>query len=91
MVSKKAVEILDFLIDYETKMHTAMSDPSKSWNIGNDSIGKLAKTLSDCHKDNIRVLNIIKKELVPNCKHPKKMRDKTPNGQWYCTNCNMDI
>jgi len=91
MTVKKALKLLDFLIDYETRMHAAMSDPVKSWNVGDDSIGKLAKTLSDCHKDNIQVLNIVKKELIPNCKHPKKMRDKTADGQWYCMNCNMDL
>jgi|APSaa5957512535_1039671.scaffolds.fasta_scaffold89996_2 hypothetical protein len=91
MTVKKSLQLLDFLIDYETRMHTSMSDPSKSWNIDNDSMHKLTKTLSDCHKDNIRVLNIIKKELVTNCKHPKKMRDQLSNGQQYCTNCNLDI
>ena len=83
--------MIDFLIEYETRMYTGMSDPVKSWNIGDDSISKLAKTLSDCHKDNVRVLNIIKKELVPKCKHPKKMRDKTVDGQEYCMNCNYDL
>ncbi len=91
MTVKKALTMLDFLIQYETKMHNAMSDPSKSWNVGGDSMGKLTKTLSDCHKDNIRILNIIKKELIPKCKHPKKMRDKTTDSQWYCMNCNSDL
>ena len=91
MTVKKALKLLDFLIECETRMQDAMSDPGKSWNIGNDSIVKLAKTLSDCHRDNIRVLNIIKKELIPNCKHPKKMRDKSADGQWYCMNCNYDL
>lgn len=68
-----------------------MSDPTKSWNIGTDNIKYLAKTLSDSHQDSVRILKIIKKELVPNCKHPKKMRDKTADGQWYCMNCNSDL
>ena len=91
MVTKKALQLLEFLIVYETRMHNAMADPSKSWNIENDSIKKLAGTLSDCHKENLEVLNLLKKELLPNCKHPKKMRDKTVNGQWYCMNCNLDL
>lgn len=91
MTVKKALKLLDFLIEYETKMHNGMSDPSKSWNIREDSFSKLAKTLSDCHKDNIRVLTIIKKELIPHCKHPKKMRDKTADGQRHCMNCNFDL
>jgi hypothetical protein len=92
MVSvKKALKLLDFLIEDETRMYNGMSDPAKSWNTGDDNFKKLAKILSDCHKDNIQVLNIIKKELIPNCKHPKKMRDKTADGQLYCMNCNYDL
>lgn len=40
----------------------------------------LAKTLSKLHDNNVQVLNFIKKELVVKYKHPKKMRDKTPDG-----------
>lgn len=83
--------MLDFLIEYEKKMQDAMADPAKSWNIGTDNIKKLATSLSDSHRDSIRILNAIRKELVPNCKHSKKMRDRTADGQWYCMNCNMDI
>lgn len=91
MALKKALVMLDFLIQYETKMHNAMSDPSKSWNTGSDNIRNLAKTLSDCHNCNLRVLNIIKKELVIKCKHPKKMQDVDSNGNRYCMNCNWDL
>jgi hypothetical protein len=91
MTVKKALDMLDFLIEYEKKMQDAMADPTKSWNSNSDSIKKLANTLSDSHRDSVRILNMIKKELIPNCKHPKKMRDKTVDGQWYCMNCNSDI
>ena len=91
MTVKKALDMLDFLIEYEKKIQDAMADPTKSWNTGNDNIRYLAKTLSDSHRDNVRILNGIKKELVPNCKHPKKMRDRTADGQWYCMNCNSDL
>lgn len=30
-------------------------------------------------------------ELVPDCKHPKNMRDRSPDGQWYCMACNLDL
>lgn len=90
MTVKKALEMLDFLIQYEKKMQDAMADPTKSWNVGADNIKNLAMSLSDSHQDNVRILNVIKKELVPNCKHPKKMRDKTSDGQLYCMNCNED-
>lgn len=91
MTVKKALEMLDFLIQYEKKMQDAMADPTKPWNIGSDNIKNLAKILSDSHRDNMRILNGIKKELVPNYKHPKKMKDRTADGQWYCMNCNLDL
>ncbi len=91
MTVKKALELIDFLLEYEIKMQKGMADPTKSWNTGTKNIKDLAKTLSDCHKDNVQVLCNIKKELVTNCKHPKKMRDKTADGQWYCMECNFDL
>jgi mRNA-degrading endonuclease YafQ of YafQ-DinJ toxin-antitoxin module len=50
-----------------------------------------AKEFAQMKKRDIEIFIKIKKELVPNCKHPKKMRDKTLNGQWYCMNCNSDL
>ena len=91
MTVKKVLEILDFLIEYEKKLQNVMADPTKSWNIGTDNIKNLAKTLSDSHRDSVRILNVIKKELVSNYKHPKRMRDKTADGQVYCINCNWDL
>lgn len=91
MTIKKALEMIDFLMEYEKKMQDAMSDPSKFWNIGTPNIKDLAKTLSDSHRDSVHILDNIKKELIPNCKHPKKMRDKSADGQWYCMNYNYDL
>lgn len=91
MTVKKALEKIDFLIEYEKKMYNAMTDPGKSWNIDTSNIKDLAKTLSDSHRDSVQIFDDIKMELVVKCKHPKKMRDRTPNGQWYCMNCNMDL
>ncbi len=39
--------------------------------------------LTASHEDNVGVLRFIKKELVPNCKHPKKMRNKISDGQVF--------
>ena len=36
-------------------------------------------------------LEKIRRELVPNCKHPKKMTDILPDGQKYCMSCNLDL
>lgn len=91
MTVKRAITLIDFLIEFEEKMQKIMVDPAHPWNYSFDCVKDLANTLAKSHEDNIRILNIIKKELVPNCKHPKKMRDKSPDGKWYCLNCNSDI
>ncbi len=91
MTVKRALALLDFLIEYETKLQQGMIDPTQSWNVGFDCMKELASSLAKSHGDNVQILNLVKKELVTNCKHPKKMRDKSPNGQWYCMNCNSDL
>ena len=83
--------MIDFLMAYEKKMQDTLADPTKSWNVGTPNIKDLAKTLSDSHQDSVHILDTIKKELIPNCKHPKKMRDKSADGQMYCMNCNFDL
>lgn len=72
-------------------MQKSLADSTKAWNSGSGCMKVLSETLSKCHEDNAQVLNLIKKELVPNCKHPKKMRDKDPNGKWYCMKCNSEL
>ena len=58
------------------------------------NIGYLVQVQSGLIKDAdtaiIANLDLIRKELVPNCKHPKKMHD-TCQGQKYCMTCNMDL
>lgn len=67
-----------------------MEKLQEKWNYSDDTYG-IAKTLLDIDKTIVANLESIKSELVPNCKHPKKMRDRTPDGQWYCMNCNSDL
>ena len=58
----------------------------EKWKDSSDTYG-VEKALMDSDKTIIENLELIRKELVPNCKHPKKMIDKTADGQWYCRNC----
>jgi len=62
----------------------------EKWKDSDNTYG-VEKALMDSDKTIIENLELIRKELVPNCKHPKKMRDKTANGQQYCMNCNLDL
>ncbi len=87
MTLQKAIKIVDWWINQKKD---GMKKLEKEWNYTNDSHG-VGKTLLDMDKTIIANLEIIRKELVPNCKHPKKMRDRTSDGQWYCMSCNSDL
>jgi hypothetical protein len=87
MTVKKAIKMVDWWINQKKK---AIENLEKEWKFTNDSHG-VGKTILESEKTVIYNLEQIRKELVPKCKHPKKMRDRTANGQWYCMNCNSDL
>ncbi len=87
MTVKKAIKILDWWINQ--KKH-GMEKLKEEWDYLDDDYG-VTKTLLNADRITISNLDMIRKELVPNCNHPEKMRDKTPDGQWYCMNCNLDL
>ena len=84
---QKAIKIIDWWIEHKK---TTMGDFKEKWKDSDDTYG-VEKALMDSDKTIIENLELIRKELVPNCKHPKKMRDRTSNGQWYCMDCNFDL
>ena len=67
-----------------------MKKLKKQWVYSDDDYG-ITKTLLNVDKITISNLETIKNGLVPNCIHPKKMKDMAPDGQWYCMNCNLDL
>ena len=87
MTVKKAIKIIDWWINQKK---TAMTDFQEKWKNSDDKYG-VEKSLMDSDNVIIENLELIRKELVPNCKHPKKMKDKTADGQEYCMNCNSDL
>jgi len=87
MTVQKAIKIVDWWINQRKE---GIEKLEKEWNYTNDDHG-IGKTLLDMDKTIISNLETIRKELIPNCKHPKKMKDRTVNGQWYCMNCNYDL
>lgn len=87
MTVKKAIKIIDWWIDHKK---TTMENFKEKWKDSDDAFG-MEKTILDVDRTIIGNLELIRKELVPNCKHPKKMRDKNADGQWYCMNCNLDL
>lgn len=91
MTIQKAIRILDaFIVKYQMEAEDLLS-PQRSWNQNFDCLKELAATMSDSKRGDAQVLRLIKKELLVNCKHPKKMRDIDPKGNWYCMNCNQDL
>jgi len=91
MTLKKAIKILDWLIEQQTSRAEGFVDPKKLWNKDYDFMRDFAKSLSDSILNEIEALQILKKELVPKCKHPKKMQDIDSKGNRYCMNCNWDL
>lgn len=91
MTLKKAIKILDWLIEQENTLANGFADTKKPWNQDFDCVRHLAKSLSDSKKTEIQILAMIKNEIIPKCSHPKKMQDIDPRGNRYCMNCNWDL
>jgi hypothetical protein len=67
-----------------------MQNLKEKWK-NSDGIYEIEKSFLDADKISIENLELIRKELVPNCKYPKRMRDRTEDGQWYYMNYNLDL
>jgi len=89
MTVKKAIKILGWWI---TNKKQSMKKLKNEWNYGKyDEMTGVAKTIFDMDRIILSNLENVRNELVTDCKHTKKMRDKDPNGQWYCMACNQDL
>jgi len=81
---KKAIKILDWWISKQKiqiqkiKTESDFNDP------------EIPQILLENQKTIISNLKLIRKEIIPNCKHPKEMHDICDN-QKYCMNCNFDL
>jgi hypothetical protein len=90
MTIKNALEILEGYCEEKIKLKNGLVDPSKSWNSKQDLVSQVARMIADTMKTDIIVLNELIKQIKPNCKHPKNMKDY--DGKvWYCMNCNWDL
>ena len=92
MTLRKAVQMLDAFVRIKTRYRDDMANPYSSWNTSWESVRMLAKEMTDEASIEIEVLELIKQELVPNCKHPKEDRDLDPSTKKpYCMACNWDL
>lgn len=87
MTVKRAIQILDWWINQKQQ---SMEQLQKEWNF-QDKNSDIEQSLLDMDKTIISNLQKIRSELVPNCKHSPTMLDRSPDGQWYCMNCNLDL
>jgi len=75
-----------------THKNQGMEELKTKWNYqNNDGATGVAKIIFDMDETILRNLEKIRSELVPDCKHPKNMRDRSPDVQWYCMACNLDL
>jgi len=87
MTVKKAIKMLDWWIDQRKQ---ATEQFKNNWDYKTE-VEDVAKTMLKSDETVIYNLETIRAELVSNCKHPKKSQDIDPDGNRYCTNCNLDL
>lgn len=90
MTIKKAIEIVDWILNNKTKTIEELYKPGII-NSKFDLSQNLHRTLLMIAETDVYNLKVVKEHLVPKCKHPKKWQDIDPNGNRYCTGCNMDL
>ena len=98
MTIKKAITILDLLIDTKGEVKSGIMDLLFKWGYdGQDVMNRNAKMIISGIQNDIEWLQGIKNELLPEqhrtkivCRHPKKDHDVCA-GQKYCMNCNADL
>lgn len=88
MTVKNAIKICDSLVEHYTKHTAGIRDKVKDWDP--DGVKSLALTFADTIDDIAACILVVKSQIQPKCKHPKKMRDGK-KGQRYCMGCNMDM
>lgn len=88
MTTKKAVQIVDRFIENRTKHIADLQRPEHNWGCG--ITAKMVEQDIARMTREIDVFKILRKEIAPNCKHPKEMHDIC-KGQKYCVSCNMDL
>lgn len=87
-----ALGLAKYTIVYGYKHNIYLKKLKKEWN--NDSTDlavRCADMQIEINNLYMVVLAKILKSFTVNCKHPKKYRDRTNDGTWYCMNCNSDL
>ena len=91
MTVKKALKLLDYYSEKKEEMKYNLLDRNKPWNHGEVNLFSLSESLAGNIESDVVFLKAIKKQIQPNCKHPKKFQDIDPDGNRYCMDCNLDL
>jgi len=91
MTVKKALDILNYFSEKKSELRTGFLDRNKPWNHGDVNLYSLSEIMADNIKTDLIFLEAIKKQIEPNCSHPKKSQDMDSNGNRYCMDCNFDL
>jgi hypothetical protein len=91
MTTKKAIQILDWILNNKTKTIEELYKPNII-DSKYDLSENLYRTLLKIAETDIYNLEVVKKQLVPDCTHPKEDIDLDPETKKpYCTACNWDL
>jgi len=91
MTVKKALLLLNYFLEKKEEMKNNILDRNKPWNHGEVNLFSLSEAFAGNIEDDLIFLKSIKKQIEPNCKHPKKSQDIDPDGNRYCMDCNLDL
>ena len=91
MTVKKALKIIEYVIERKLEKKSGFLRLDQPWNQGEINLQGLSETFASVIDDDVKILRILEKQLKPNCKHPKKPHDKDSDGNLYCMGCNLDL
>lgn len=99
MSVKKAITLLDLLIENKAEVKSGILDLLRQWGFdGQDIMSRNARMVTNVLQNDIEWLQAIKRHLLPEqhrtkivCRHPKKDHDIDPDGRKYCMGCNANL
>ena len=89
MTISKAIKILDYYFDEKIKHHEGILSLEKSFSQKDPF--EIAQLMRKNLESELVILKMLRVQIVPKCKHPKKYQDRMKNGTLYCMNCNIDL
>jgi|APSaa5957512535_1039671.scaffolds.fasta_scaffold05394_4 hypothetical protein len=89
MTVTKAIKLLDYFLSEKTRHHEEIYSLERSFSQKDPF--EIAQLIRKNLESELVILKMLRIQIMPKCKHPKKYQDKMKNGTLYCMNCNMDL